>query len=205
MSESDAARFWDERFENKEYIFGVKPNEFLKSQRSLFGREAKVLAVADGEARNGVWLAECGCDVTSLDISSVAQRKAKSLARARQVTLDFVLADALLWNYPLDTYDCVVCIFIQFSDPSERKALFSNIERTLKKGGRLVLQGYGLDQLSYQSGGPGKRENLYSVPLLQDLLRDWQMELIEEYESVLDEGPKHQGMASLISVVARKK
>ena len=205
MSESDAARFWDERFENKEYIFGVKPNEFLKSQRSLFGREAKVLAVADGEARNGVWLAECGCDVTSLDISSVAQRKAKSLARARQVTLDFVLADALSWNYPLDTYDCVVCIFIQFSDPSERKALFSNIERTLKKGGRLVLQGYGLDQLSYQSGGPGKRENLYSVPLLQDLLRDWQTELIEEYESVLDEGPKHQGMASLISVVARKK
>lgn len=205
MSESDAARFWDERFENKEYIFGVKPNEFLKSQRSLFGREAKVLAVADGEARNGVWLAECGCDVTSLDISSVAQRKAMSLARARQVTLDFVLADALSWNYPLDTYDCVVCIFIQFSDPSERKALFSNIERTLKKGGRLVLQGYGLDQLSYQSGGPGKRENLYSVPLLQDLLRDWQMELIEEYESVLDEGPKHQGMASLISVVARKK
>ena len=205
MSESDAARFWDERFENKEYIFGVKPNEFLKSQRSLFGREAKVLAVADGEARNGVWLAECGCDVTSLDISSVAQRKAMSLARARQVTLDFVLADALSWNYPLDTYDCVVCIFIQFSDPSERKALFSNIERTLKKGGRLVLQGYGLDQLSYQSGGPGKRENLYSVPLLQDLLRDWQMELIEEYESVLDEGPKHQGMASLVSVVARKK
>jgi len=31
------------------------------------------------------------------------------------------------------------------------------------------------------------------------------MELMEEYESVLDEGPKHQGMASLISVVARKK
>jgi SAM-dependent methyltransferase len=205
MSESDAARFWNERFENKEYIFGVRPNEFLKSQRSLFGREAKVLAVADGEARNGVWLAECGCDVTSLDISSVAQRKAKSLAKKREVTLDFVLDDALSWNYPRDTYDCVVCIFIQFSDPSERKALFSNIERTLKKGGRLVLQGYGLDQLSYQSGGPGKREKLYSVPMLQDLLRDWQMELMEEYESVLDEGPKHQGMASLISVVARKK
>jgi len=205
MSESDAARFWNERFENKEYIFGVRPNEFLKSQRSLFGRETKVLAVADGEARNGVWLAECGCDVTSLDISSVAQRKAKSLAKKREVTLDFVLDDALSWNYPRDTYDCVVCIFIQFSDPSERKALFSNIERTLKKGGRLVLQGYGLDQLSYQSGGPGKRENLYSVPMLQDLLSDWQMELIEENESVLDEGPKHQGMASLISVVARKK
>jgi len=205
MSESDAARFWDERFGDTEYIFGIKPNEFLKSQRSLFGREVKVLAVADGEARNGVWLAECGCDVTSLDISSVAQRKAKSLAQAREVKLDFVLADALSWNFPLEKYDCVVCIFIQFSDPIERMALFSNIDKTLKKGGRLVLQGYGLDQLNYQSGGPGKRENLYSVPLLKDLLRDWEMELIEEYESVLDEGPKHQGMASLISVVARKK
>ena len=205
MSESDAARFWDERFGDKDYIFGTKPNEFLKSQRSLFGREVKVLAVADGEARNGVWLAECGCDVTSLDISSVAQRKAKSLAQAREVKLDFVLADALSWNFPLEKYDCVVCIFIQFSDPIERMALFSNIDKTLKKGGRLVLQGYGLDQLNYQSGGPGKRENLYSVPLLKELLRDWEMELIEEYESVLDEGPKHQGMAALISVVARKK
>ena len=42
------------------------------------------LAVADGEGRNGVWLAEQGLHVLSVDISRVAQDKArKSGATAR--------------------------------------------------------------------------------------------------------------------------
>src|SRR5262249_23253900 len=44
-----------------------RPNTFLPSYRVLLPKSGKALAVADDEGRNGVWLAEQGLDVLSLE------------------------------------------------------------------------------------------------------------------------------------------
>ena len=67
-----------------------------------------------------------------------------------------------------------------------------------------MLEGYGVRQLQYNSGGPGKRENLYTPDMLREAFAAWNIELLHEYEAVLDEGPKHSGMAALVDLVARK-
>jgi hypothetical protein len=49
---------WQDRFSGQDYASGKEPKYFLKSCKQLLPRSGRALAVADGEGRNGVWLAE---------------------------------------------------------------------------------------------------------------------------------------------------
>ncbi len=195
---------WDARYRSEEYIFGTQPNAFLASNAALFARGTRVLAVADGEGRNGVWLAEQGCAVRSVDISPVAVAKARKLAMERKVAIEFEVADLMHWAWPHAAFDVVVCIFIQFASPRMRKKLFDGFWTALRPGGTLILEGYGIKQLEYTSGGPKEADNLYTLPLLRDAFSAWEIEKLTEYEAVLDEGPRHRGVAALVDLVARR-
>ena len=107
--------------------FGTAPNLFLASCRSILPASGRALAVADGEGRDGVWLAQQGLQVLSLDFSPAAQRKGKALARARGVEVTFVLADVHAWTYPESAFDVVVEIFAQFSSPPEREPKWAGL------------------------------------------------------------------------------
>ena len=65
------------------YLFGTEPNAFLKvAGASAAEKRGSALAIADGEGRNGVFLAEQGLDVLSVDFSPAGQDKARALAKA---------------------------------------------------------------------------------------------------------------------------
>lgn len=151
---SDAAAVWDNRYDREDLLFGSAPNTWLASHQDLFLPGKRALAVADGEGRNSVWLAQRGLSVDAFDISSVAVAKAKELARQAQVAVNFNVADCDGWNWNAVAYDYVVAIFVQFADPEMRARLFSNMVRTLVPGGLLFLQGYTPKQLEYKTGGP---------------------------------------------------
>jgi hypothetical protein len=51
------------------------------------------LAVADGEGRNGVCLAQQSLQVDAFDFSDNAIRKAQALAQSREVQVNFVCCD----------------------------------------------------------------------------------------------------------------
>src|SRR5499425_2913015 len=90
---------WEARFGGSDYAFGKEPNYFLASCKPLLPRSGKALAVADGEGRNGVWLAEQGLDVLSIDFSPSAPRKAQALAQERGVAVSFVEVDVHTFDY----------------------------------------------------------------------------------------------------------
>src|SRR6202163_1859990 len=115
---------WEKRFSAPDYVFGTKPNAFLKAQAGLLPKSGTALAVADGEGRNGVWLAERGLDVLSIDWSPNAQRKAQELACRRGVALRTALVDLVAWEWPVDAHDVIAAIFIQFLTPHERRHVF---------------------------------------------------------------------------------
>jgi cyclopropane fatty-acyl-phospholipid synthase-like methyltransferase len=202
-SKEEFAR-WQERFAAPGYLFGTAPNEFLKRKAHLLRPGGTALAIADGEGRNGVFLAEQGLDVLSIDFSPLAQEKARKLAAERGVTLRVEQADVTDWTWPADAFDVVAAIFIQFTAPAERAQVFAGIKKTLKPGGLLLLQGYGLKQLDYKTGGPSRAENLYTRDLLQQAFGDFSSLEIDEYDSVIQEGAGHGGMSALIDAVGRK-
>lgn len=195
---------WQQRFAGEEYRFGTAPNLFLKSQAHLLRKGQKALAIADGEGRNGVFLAEQGLDVLSLDFSPNAQAKARKLASERGVQMRVEQADVINWSYPGDTYDVVAAIFFQFATPDERENIFAGIKRTLKKGGLLLLEGYRPKQLEYKTGGPSKIENLYTRELIEKAFSDFSSLDIREHDSEIHEGAGHGGMSALIDVVGYK-
>lgn len=195
---------WNERYDREEYVFGTEPNAFLKSCASMLRTGQKALAVADGEGRNGVWLAGQGLDVTGFDASAVGLNKARRLAARHGVDVDYRLAAVEDWVWEPDAFDVVAAIFIQFAEPPLRKLIFEGMIRTLKPGGLLLLQGYTPRQLDYGTGGPRAVENLYTRSMLEDAFASLAIERLEEHDSEVDEGPGHSGMSALIDLVARK-
>jgi cyclopropane fatty-acyl-phospholipid synthase-like methyltransferase len=204
MNEKTPFEHWQDRFSGEDYRFGIAPNAFLKAQAHLLRKGQTALAIADGEGRNGVFLAEHGLDVLSLDFSPNAQIKARKLAAARGVTMRIVEADVINWTYPPEAFDVVAAIFFQFASPPDRDRIFAGIKRSLKPGGLLLIEGYGPKQLEYKTGGPGRLEYLYTRELLEAAFGDFASLDIREHDSIIDEGAGHGGMSALVDLVGRK-
>ncbi|MCD8494429.1 MAG: class I SAM-dependent methyltransferase [Burkholderiaceae bacterium] len=197
---------WNERFlASDDYIFGKEPNAFLVRQASSRIKPGMtVLAIADGEGRNGVWLAEQGCEVWSVDSAPAASDRARALATERGVDMHVITADATEMNWSERQYDLVVGIFFQFANPQLRAKLFNGMKQAIKPGGYLLIEGYGLKQLDYKTGGPGIPEHLYTLDLMREYFGDMHIEVLEEYDAELSEGKGHHGMSALVDLVARK-
>lgn len=201
---------WNQRYSDvgEAYLYGTEPNRFLARREALLRNGHNALSIADGEGRNSVWLAEQGLEVTGIEISSVAIAKARHLAAARQVNVNFIQADLLAPSWPpaemRDAFDWVIGIFIQFVGPEWRERQFDVMKQHTRPGGRILLQGYTPQQVELGTGGPSAVENLYTAELLREAFADWEIEELVEYEDSLEEGSGHVGRSALIGMVARK-
>ena len=205
MGFADATQFWNERFNKEEFIFGKEPNQYLVEQTKRYLTPGnKVLCIADGEGRNGVWLAKQGMQVIGFDVSDIALVKAKQFAKDNQVEIAYSLSDTDGFDWQENSYDAIIAIFIQFADPVMRTRIFKQIQGALKPGGILILQGYTPKQLEYKTGGPSLIEHLYTEEMISDLAKEMEILDLCCYEKELNEGARHAGMSALLGLTAKK-
>lgn len=202
---TNPAQTWDKRFAGPDYLFGTEPNVWLAKHVHLLKPGTRALAVADGEGRNSVWLAQQGLHVDAFDISPLGVTKAEKLAQQQQVKVSYRVCGVEDWDWQPQAYDVVAAIFIQFADPDTRATLFAQMLDTLKPGGLLLLQGYTPKQLDYKTGGPPLLSHLYTDDLLRQAFADADILDLESYEDVLNEGTHHCGQSALVGMVARKR
>jgi len=202
---ADPAGTWNKRFGGAAYLFGTKPNVWLREQAGVWSAGQRVLCVADGEGRNSVWLARRGLQVDAFDISEIGVAKARRLAEDQGASVNFQVADCDGFVWPETAYDGVAAIFVQFADPALRERLFAHIQRCLKPGGTLVLQGYTPKQLEYRTGGPPVASHLYTEVLLREAFAAMDIVALHEYEADVAEGSGHLGRSALIGLVARRR
>jgi 2-polyprenyl-3-methyl-5-hydroxy-6-metoxy-1,4-benzoquinol methylase len=195
---------WDARFDRDDYIFGTAANAFLAAQRARLAPGQRALAVADGEGRNSVWLAQQGLAVTAFDIAPRGVAKARALAARAGVTVDLHVAAVEQWDWTPAAYDVVVAIFVQFAAPPVRERMFAGMLATLRPGGLLLLQGYTPRQLDYRTGGPPNADHLYTPQLLRAAFAAHEIVELREHDEVLSEGTQHAGMSALIDCVVRR-
>jgi SAM-dependent methyltransferase len=199
---SDAAA-WDARYAGGGFAFGDAPNRYLEAQAAWLRPGMRALAIGDGEGRNGVWLAERGLEVTSVDWSAAGLAKAEALAAERGVALRTAAADLTRWDWPVGRFDLVAWIFVHLP-PADRALVAERAVASLAPGGLLVLEAFTPAQEGRRSGGPRDPELLWSGDLVREHFAG--LELLECLEGtvLLDEGPKHQGHAEVVRGLLRK-
>ncbi len=195
---------WNARYAREDYHFGEAPNAFLKAHAHLLAAGQSALCVADGEGRNSVHLTERGVAVTAFDFAGNAIAKATRLAARRGVSVEHRIGDIHAWDWRAATYDAVVAIFIQFLSPADREGVFAGMKEAIKPGGLLLLEGYRPEQVDYGTGGPPRRENMYTRDWLAVQVAGWDVLELNAYDAEIHEGQGHGGMSALIDLVARK-
>lgn len=195
--------FWDERYGNEDYFYGTEPNAFLASKRGLLKPGMQALAIADGEGRNGVWLAQQGAQVLSVDGSAVGLAKARKLAASRGVSVATEQVDLATWDFGQARFDLVVSIFAHL-EPALRRRVHGAIIAALKPGGLLLLEAYRPKQLEYKTGGPPVAEMMPTAAILREDFAALRIAELVERDAEIHEGKGHGGMSALVDLVAVK-
>jgi hypothetical protein len=194
--------FWDERYAQDGAFFGEAPLAFLKDNLSLFPKQGKILLPADGDGRNGVFLARQGFDIHSFDGSATGVQKALAAAQHYGVTLKAEISGVEEFAFVPESYDGVIVSYFLLM-PDLRRVIHENYVSCLKKGGILLLEGFSREQLNYDSGGPKEEEMLYSEEMLRDDFAALDILSLEKRVETLNSG-RHQGEGSIIRMIARK-
>jgi len=193
---------WDERYSRSDYIFGTEPNDFLAEVCKDIS-QGRVLCLADGEGRNGVFLAQQGLEVESVDGSVVALEKARRLAAERTVSLTTHHADLADFDLGDEAWGGIVSIYVHL--PLElRTSLHARVVKALKPGGVFILEAYTPKQLEYRTGGPSTPELLMTLAELKEELAGLEFKHARELERTVNEGPFHSGHAAVVQIVAIK-
>jgi hypothetical protein len=205
---SGPAAFWDQRYAGPPGAsFGTAPNGFLAAHAHLFQRGQRALVPGDGEGRNGIWLAEQGLLVDTVDASPTGVAHARELAAARGVVLNAVTADLTTWAWPSGIYDAVVSIFVHFG-ATVRADMHARMMASLKPGGILLLEGYSPKHLAHRAtgtiGGPQDPAMLFTCEALRQDFAGAEIITLVETEVDLAEGTRHVGRSTVVRLIARK-
>ncbi len=135
---------WDSRYSRNAFIYGKSPAKFLAENYHYLKPNSLVLDMGMGEGRNAVFLAQKGHRVTGIDISSVAIKKAKMLAKEYAVTITSIVASMETYQIAPESFDAIICFY--YVD----RTLLKKMKSWLKPGGILMYEGHTLKQRALQ-------------------------------------------------------
>ncbi|MFP3391667.1 class I SAM-dependent methyltransferase [Brevibacillus sp. SIMBA_040] len=194
---------WNERFNSEEYYYGEEPNVFIQQQAFRLEPYQKVIAFAEGEGRNAVFLAKRNLEVTAIDYAESGLQKAKKLAQKHGVDIHTKKIDLMVEDVASEEYDAAIMVFGHFHKNAQTMVL-NKMKKAIKPKGILMLEVFSKEQLKYGTGGPPELEMLYEP---KDILAWCEgHEVIHffygEQERVA--GKVHNGLAHVIQLVLRK-
>ena len=186
-AESDRSQ-WDQVFAQDTYVYGKEPADVLKEFIDVLP-VGRALDIAMAEGRNAVFLAKKGFVVDGVDLSEVAIRKAKRLAKENKVEITTINADLNTYQIKPDSYEVIIDVeYLQ-------RSLIPQIKRGLKQGGVVVFQNQTTDQLSLPGSSGLRRDFLLSKGELKELFKDFK---------ILHYAETNDGKNAMASLVALK-
>ncbi|WP_108424826.1 class I SAM-dependent methyltransferase [Flagellimonas amoyensis] len=195
------ADFWNERYGEEEYVYGIQPNEFFKEQINKL-KPGKILLPAEGEGRNAIYAASLGWDVVAFDISEKGREKALGLAADKQVKIYYSISDVLEFHSD-SQFDAMGLCYAHF--PAEiRKQAHLHLMQFLKPDGIVIFEAFAKAQMGKASGGPKNKEMLFSIEEVKTEFPDLDFKLLKEKTIELSEGNYHKGKAEVIQFMGVK-
>lgn len=194
---------WNQRFQSENYIYGKEPNVFLTEFHKKINVSGDALAIAEGEGRNAVYLAEQGMNVTAWDYAESGLVKINKLAEERDVVISTELIDLNDAKWRENKWDEIVCIFGHLPTELRQKTL-QGVQKAVKPGGYFLTEVYSPYQIPYKSGGPQDVDFLYKPEEFLSIFADWRIVHFFMGEVTRHEGELHNGLSHVIQFVAQK-
>lgn len=190
-------------------LYGAAPNEYLRASWERMARGTPpetALCLADGDGRNGAWLAAQGVSVTAVDLSGVATAQARTHDTALGVSVDRITADAAAWLTVRQTRFELVAIFYLHCPSDSRAGIFAAAAQAVAPGGWLVVEGFATAQAAGRMG-PDNPDLLYDVATVAAQAEAGGLTVIEALSGRLRlaEGPKHRGDAVAARLLAQRQ
>lgn len=155
------AEDWDERYAERQQ-WSAEPNAQIAEL--LIGLPPGVAVdLAAGEGRHALWLAGLGWRATAVDFSGLGLARGRSQPGADRVT--WVTADVMAWSAPPESLDLVLVAYLHLPE-TETTALLTRTVGWLRPGGRLLVLGHDVENLTAGVGGPQEPTILHSVERL---------------------------------------
>lgn len=200
--------FWDNRFGEKEYAYGIEPNEFFKKTLAKLQLKGNILFPAEGEGRNAVYAAKMGLDVSAFDLSIEGKKKAEKLAQSNNVQINYSVGELNEHSYEENSFDTIVLIFAHFPPPLRSK-MHQQLSKLLKPNGIIIIEGFSKNQMKFQetnplAGGPRNMDMLFSKEEIKNDFPEFEILQLTEKVVELSEGNYHKGKSSVIQFVGRK-
>jgi 2-polyprenyl-3-methyl-5-hydroxy-6-metoxy-1,4-benzoquinol methylase len=194
---------WNQRYSSNDFIYGILPNAFFKSNIDN-QNPGKILLPAEGEGRNAVYAASSGWNVTAIDFSEKGKEKAMLLARLKGIEIKYHLANIHEYNFTGQEYDMIALIFCHMK-AGQRISFHKKMVQLLKPGGTLILQAFNKEQILRNTGGPKDESMLYTIEEIRSDFIDLNILSLENAQLILNEGELHKGFAELINFVGIKE
>lgn len=131
---------WNQRYADADLVWSAEANRFLVEEVADLP-PGRALDLGAGEGRNAIWLAERGWRVTAVDFSDIGLQKARRLAEARGVEVDWTEADLRSYQPAQSAFDLVVLVYIHLPS-EERRALVRRAADAVAAGGTLLVLGH---------------------------------------------------------------
>lgn len=180
---TDRRRMWDERYTARAQVCSRGPNEEV--ERILADRPAgRALDLATGEGRHALWLAARGWQVTAVDFSAVGIARARELAAADGLEVDWQVGDVTTWQPDVGRrFDLVLVAFLHLDSSALRRAA-----SRLAPDGVLVVVAHARRNFTDGVGGPRNPALLYSPDDLREAAAGLEIERCEEVVRRTDDG-----------------
>lgn len=201
MDRDERRRVWDERHRTGDFEGPPVNPTFMAAVASWAPGRALELAAGSGAA--AVWLATNGWQVTAVDWSVVGLARGKERAAEAGVQVEWLEQDLLEWQPRAGAFDLVAMIYLQLS-PEERRVVYGGAAAAVAPGGRLVIVGHDLSNLTEGEGGPRGPERLFTAASLAAELTAADPNLaVERSEVVRQVPPPGRGPIDALLVLRR--
>lgn len=197
------SQHWNELYAQTQDLYGTAANLFIQEIAGEILIEGKTLAIAEGEGRNILYLAEQArqynypFSAEVWDYSDVALKHLSSKAEATGINLELRHVDLTAAKWPSERYQNVICVFGHF-DTETQKQVLEGIRKSLLNGGWFIGELYSKEQINYKTGGPKNIEYLYYP---WDILQVFKQDHIHHFyvgEQERQEGELHCGKCHVI-------
>lgn len=202
--------FWDEKFSQNKNLYSKNANEFIRFISPKLNLQGNMLAIAEGQGRNAIFLAKeakkenKNLNIEVWDYSQVALEDIKKESKNSNLKIKTKEVDLTKANWEDNRFDSIFCVFGHFNEV-DQKQILQGIKKSLKPNGWFFGEVYSKEQLNYKTGGPKDLDFLYDPNIFLEIFKNDFFFHFYVGQTYREEGALHNGFCHVIDFAIQIK